>query len=205
MRKLLFVLFSFGFAASLFAQEQVTVSGVVVDESDGSTIPGAAVVMINVKDSTRSRYGITNEQGVFMITNMEKAFYRVSVSSLGFQSYSKIFRTAVGNVDLGTITLLQDTKMLENINVVGEVIAVEQKGDTVLYNADAFKVNPDATTADLVSKMPGITVDKSGVSANGEKVQQVLLDGKRFFGQDPLLSLNTIPAEVVKKWRSLIR
>jgi len=199
MRKLLFLLFSFCFAAPLIAQDQVTVKGVVVDDADGTTIPGAAVLMINVKDSTRSRYGVTNEQGVFIINNMEKAFYRLSVSSLGYQTYSKLFRTAVGNVDLGTITLQQDTKVLENINVVGEVIAVEQKGDTVLYNADAYKVNPDATTADLVSKMPGIVVDKSGVSANGEKVQQVLLDGKRFFGQDPLLSLNTIPAEVVKK------
>ncbi len=199
MRKLLFLVLSCYLALPIMGQDQVTVQGVVADASDGTSIPGVAVIMVNVKDSTRTHYGVTNEQGAFTINNLEKAFYRLNVSSLGYKPFTKLIRTSVGNVNLGTITIEQDTKVLENINVIGEVIAVEQKGDTILYNADAFKVNPDATTADLVSKMPGIVVDNSGVSANGEKVQQVLLDGKRFFGQDPLLSLNTIPAEVVKK------
>ena len=101
-------------------------------------------------------------------------------------------------MNLGRVFVKQDSKLLEAIEVKGDVVAMEIKGDTLQYNADAFKVNQDASTKDLVSKMPGIVVDGTGVSANGETIQQVLLDGKRFFGQDPLLSLNTIPAEVVK-------
>ena len=88
---------------------------------------------------------------------------------------------------------------LKEVQIEEQIAQVQQKGDTTQYNAAAFKANPDASSADLVKKMPGITVDQSGVKANGETVQQVLLDGKRFFGQDPLLSLNTVPAEMVDK------
>ena len=99
---------------------------------------------------------------------------------------------------MGIISLQQDITALDEVIVKGDV-AVQQLGDTTQYNAGAYKTNPDASVKDLVSKMPGIVVGSDGVSANGETVEQVLLDGKRFFGQDPLLSINTIPAEIVDK------
>ncbi len=200
MRKLLligFALVTFGMAKAQDAL--ITVQGMVIDLSDDSALPGATVLLVNVKDSTLSKFGTTNGEGYFKIEKLERAFYRLVVSSLGYKTYSQLVRIANENVNFEKIAIEPDTKVLENINVVGEVIPMEQRGDTILYNADAFKVNPDASATDLVSKMPGIVVDQSGVSANGERIQQVLLDGKRFFGQDPLLSLNTIPAEVVNR------
>ena len=182
-----------------FAQETLTVLGKVVDKADGKEIPGVTVLLVNVKDSTRSRYGVTDEKGSFRIDRLEKAFYRLNITSLGYKPYSRLLRISTDNLNFGAIAIKEDTKYLDNVEVVGEAIPMEIKGDTVMYNADAFKVNADASTADLISKMPGIVVDNSGVSANGEKIEQVLLDGKRFFGQDPLLSLNTIPAEVVNQ------
>jgi hypothetical protein len=200
MRKTLVLFLAFFYAQFVVAQDNLlTVQGNIIDHGDGSAIPGVTVLLVNVKDSTLSRFGVSDEKGAFKIDRVEKAFYRISINSLGYKPYTRILRITVDNYNFGSIALQEDTKMLENVNVIGEVIPMEQKGDTTLYNADAFKVNPDASTTDLISKMPGIVVDKSGVSANGEKIEQVLLDGKRFFGQDPLLSLNTIPAEVVNK------
>ena len=200
MRKILFLLFALFSAQLVTAQENLlTVQGTVIDHADGSAIPGVTVLLVNVKDSTLSRFGVTDEKGAFKIDKVEKAFYRININSMGYKPYTRILRIATDNFNFGSIALQEDTKMLDNVNVIGEVIPMEQKGDTTLYNADAFKVNPDASTTDLISKMPGIVVDNSGVSANGEKIEQVLLDGKRFFGQDPLLSLNTIPAEVVNR------
>jgi hypothetical protein len=200
MRKSLLLLLAFFSYQFVAAQDNLlTVQGTIIDHADGSAIPGVTVLLVNVKDSTLSRFGVTDSKGAFEITRVEKAFYRININSLGYKPYTRILRITVDNYNFGAIALQEDTKMLENVNVIGEVIPMEQKGDTTLYNADAFKVNPDASTTDLISKMPGIVVDKSGVSANGEKIEQVLLDGKRFFGQDPLLSLNTIPAEVVNR------
>ena len=189
------------FAAFLmsFAQEtSITISGRITDESNGSAIPGASVLFVNVKDSTRSKFGATDENGSFTIGGLEKAFFKLRVSSLGHKNYSRILRITQ-DANLGNIPLEQVETILEGVEVIGDVVPMERKGDTLLYNADAFKVNPDASATDLVSKMPGIVVDNGGVTANGEQIEQVLMDGKRFFGQDPLLSLNTIPAEVVNK------
>lgn len=175
-----------------------TIQGVLADGDDATEIVGATIMLTNVRDSTRSKYAITDVNGGFKIENAEAAFYNMSITSMGYKPYAKVLRIGAIDMNLGRVFIKQDSKMLDAIEVKAAVVAMEKKGDTLQYNADAFKVNQDASTKDLVSKMPGIVVDGSGVSANGETIQQVLLDGKRFFGQDPLLSLNTIPAEVVK-------
>ena len=170
-----------------------------IDALDTSGVVGATVMMINVKDSTRSRFVAAGNDGTFTVTGLEQAFYRLQISSVGYQPYRRIFRLTLAETDVGVIRLEPDVKVLDEISVEGEVVPVEQLGDTTQYNAGAYKTNPDASARDLVSKMPGIVVDGDGVSANGESIEQVLLDGKRFFGQDPLLSLNTIPADMVDK------
>ena len=179
--------------------ETITAVGSIKDAKDQSAVIGATILFKNVKDSTRSKYAVSAVDGSFQVKNLEQAFYRIIIQSLSYKTYTQIIRVSQSGVNLGVISLEPDSKVLDVVEIKGDVVPVEQKGDTILYNADAFKVNPDASTRDLVSKMPGIVVDDDGVSANGETVQQVLLDGKRFFGQDPLLSLNTIPAEVVKR------
>jgi len=199
MKYLLIAFLVILFSQDGMAQETVKVSGVLVDFRDGSGLFGATVLLKNIKDSTRSRYAVTGAEGAFLIENVERAFYNLMVSSVGYTPYSRVIRVGALDQNLGKINIQPDTKMLETIEIAGEVVPIETKGDTIIYNADAFKVNPDASTMDLVTKMPGIVVDGSGITANGETVEQVLLDGKRFFGQDPLLSLNTIPAEVVNK------
>ncbi len=183
-----------------FAQENgYRMAGTLLDAIDKSALVGATVLMVNVKDSARSKFAITDGDGKFLIDNLERAFYKLKISSLGYKPYSRILRVSVPDMDVGTLSLEVDAKSLDEVVVEGEVVAVQQIGDTTQYNAAAFKTNPDASASDLVSKMPGIVVDSDGVTANGESIEQVLLDGKRFFGQDPLLSLNTIPAEVVDK------
>jgi hypothetical protein len=198
MKYLFSILFILTSVNLVFAQDLTfEIDGRIVSSEDGTGIPGATVLFINVKDSARSRFSATDESGHFKVNQLEQAFYRLSITSMGFKPYTRILRITT-SANLGNISLEQDEKMLDEIEVHGDV-PMEKKGDTILYNADAYKVNPDASATDLVSKMPGIVVDNNGVSANGEKVEQVLMDGKRFFGQDPLLSLNTIPAEVVNK------
>lgn len=196
-----FFVFSF-FLLSISTPAQETsyrVQGVVVDETDRSPLIGATVMMINIKDSTRSKFAVADGDGKFVIDQLERAFYKLRISNVGYVSYTKLLRVNIPEMDLKTVTIKPDPTMLDEVTVETEVLAVQQIGDTTQYNAAAFKTNPDASAKDLVSKMPGIVVDSDGVTANGESVEQVLLDGKRFFGQDPLLSLNTIPAEVVDK------
>ncbi|SHJ99072.1 Outer membrane receptor proteins, mostly Fe transport [Reichenbachiella agariperforans] len=201
MKRIALVIISMTIGWATYGQEVIKskVYGRLVDKTDGPMLIGATVQLFNIKDSTKSRYAVTDVEGIFLIKDVESAFYKMNIKSLGYKPYSRTVRISIEEMNFGNIFMEQDEKVLEGIEVQGAVVAMEVKGDTVQYNADAYKVNPDASTADLVKKMPGIVIDENGVSANGETVEQVLLDGKRFFGQDPLLSLNTIPAEVVQK------
>jgi hypothetical protein len=92
-----------------------------------------------------------------------------------------------------------DTVAMKTIEVMEDVVAIELKGDTAEFNAKAFKTNPNASAEDLVRKMPGIQVENGTVTAQGEQVRRVLVDGRRFFGDDPAGTLKTVPAEMVDK------
>ena len=88
---------------------------------------------------------------------------------------------------------------MDQVVVEGIQQRVIQQGDTTVYNADAYKVNPDASAEDLIAKMPGIVVDEGNVQAQGENVRRVLVDGQEFFGEDPRTALQTLPAEIIDK------
>lgn len=202
MRKVIIALVSACFLNFGFLNAQndtLSIEGQVLSAADQSPLPGATIMMLNIKDSTKSKYVSTTVNGYFKIENLEQAFYRLKISSISYKPFQKLIRLQLKENDLGAISLQEDIVLIKDVVVEEQYAPVQQKGDTTQYNADAFKTNVDATSSDLVKKMPGIEVSSTGVTANGESVQQVLLDGKRFFGQDPLLSLNTIPAEVVDK------
>ena len=99
-------------------------------------------------------------------------------------------------MQLGTLALQTGGVQLKGVVVTGQAAQSVQKGDTTQFNARAFKTNPDANAQRPDSKMPGVTVGADGkVQAQGENVQQVLVDGKPFFGTDPDAVLKNLPAE----------
>lgn len=196
---LIIIVFLSSFCPAFSQEQKLSISGTLVDATDKSPLISATVLMINIKDSTKSRFAVSDIEGKFSIADLEKAFYRLKISSVGFKPHTQILRVTLQEQALGIISMEPDITTLGEVVVEGEINAVQQIGDTTQYNAAAYKTNPDASAKDLVTKMPGIVVDEDGVTTNGESIEQVLLDGKRFFGQDPLLSLNTIPADIVDK------
>lgn len=87
---------------------------------------------------------------------------------------------------------------IKDIDVKTRATRAEQKGDTLVYNAEAFKVLDGSTAEDLLTKMPGVVVEGGTVQAQGETVQKVLVDGKEFFEGDVNLAIRNIPSEVIK-------
>ncbi len=192
---LAFVLFS-AFAAK--AQNAV-VNGRVLD-AEGQTLPGAAAKAVNTADSLVWYGAVTDNEGYFAVEVVLGGEYALVVSYLGYKDFVKKIELAAGDqVALGDITMIRDAQTLRQLEVEDRAERVTLQGDTAIYNADAFKVNRDADTGKLLEKMPGVTTDGGGVSVQGERVQRVLVDGKEFFGNDPKVALNTIPAEIVDR------
>ncbi len=176
--------------------QNIKVSGKVFEKATLLPLQGVRVVCYqNGKIITGTA---SNAKGVFEININKPDTCLLVFSYLGLKTKNQ---TVIANEDkyLGAIFLDKAEKSLKEITIESTEIRVEQKGDTTSINASAFKVNPDATTEDLVKKMPGITVENGTVKAQGEEVKKVLLDGKEFFGDDAQMALKNLPAEVVDK------
>ncbi|HOY49903.1 MAG TPA: outer membrane beta-barrel protein [Flavobacteriales bacterium] len=178
--------------------QQFELKGRIIDKVSSEGIVGANVGLYRMPDSTLITGIQTDANGNFIIPNVPGGMYRAQVTFVGYSTMRFPVRMNE-NKDIGTKSMESTMKNLKGIEVEGAQQRAVQKGDTTEINADAFKVNPDATAEDLVKKMPGITVDNGVVKAGGEEVKKVLIDGKEFFGDDASMALKNLPAEVVNK------
>jgi len=175
-----------------------SIRGKAVDATNKSAVAGASVSIRKEKDSANVGGVLTDTGGRFVLTGLAPDKYVVKISFFGYKPLIVKVQLVQQNINLGSLKLGIST--YKEITVKGHQVRAEQIGDTVQYNADAFKTNPDATAEDLVKKMPGIIVNTDGsVQAHGETVKQVLVDGKPFFGDDPTTALRNLPSEVIDK------
>lgn len=175
-----------------------TLSGNIIDDADKSALIGVSASLTPISDTGNKIGNVTDVDGNFHISNVPAGTYNFTASYIGYKKYER--RITLGSdLNLGTIKLEVLPTQLKNVVVEDKQIRAQQLGDTTQFNANAYKVNPDASAEDLVAKMPGITSDNNGVKVNGEDVKQVLVDGKPFFGDDPAATLKNLPAEVIDK------
>ena len=187
------------FSLYSFAQSG-KVSGKAIDESTGQPLAGSTASLLYQKDSSLFKNTVTDPQGNFVFESLPADSFIVTLSFVGYQQYISFITINENERDLGEMKLMKQGSDLSGVTIVAKVPPVSQKGDTAQYNASQFKVNPDANAEDLIKKMPGITVDKAGtVTAQGEQVRNVTVDGKKFFGDDATAALKNLPAEIIDK------
>jgi hypothetical protein len=176
-----------------------TVRGYLQDSVSSAALSDATVSIIRSRDSMLISFTLSNDKGFFEIRNIEPGDYQLISSFQGLQTYKKRFSITAEKpvVDMNTIKMSRFYKTMDEI-VIKDDAPVKVKGDTIAYNADAFKTKPNATVEDLLKKLPGVQVDKDGtVKAQGENVQKVYVDGKEFFGTDPKLATKNLNADMV--------
>ena len=197
-RSMKFILtFSLLFASSLlFAQKTYPIGGKLKYAESKEPVVGATIFILTT-DSSIAAGAVSNDKGEFTV-DLDRGEYIIKINYLGLQPYSEPLRVWRDDY-LGTILLSEKTTDLEGVNINKQVLQATTQGDTTTFNAKAYKTNQNANAKDLLEKMPGVQDDNGELKAQGEKVQQVLVDGKLFFGQDPKTALTTLPAEVVDK------
>jgi hypothetical protein len=200
MRKLAgIIIASFFFNIAAFAQS-ANINGKIIDKVDSKTVAGAIVSLLKQKDSSVVSETVSSAEGDFLFTNITPDSLILKINTLNYQEYISFITLKNENKTLATIGLEPQGKNLASVTIVTRTPPVVQKGDTAQFSASQYKVNPDATTEDLIKKMPGITVAKDGtVTAQGETVKKVTIDGKDFFGDDASAALKNINAEAVDK------
>lgn len=78
-------------------------------------------------------------------------------------------------------------------------VMIVNRGDTIIYNASAFKLASGSMLDALIAQLPGVTLDDNGnITVNGQHVNTLLLNGKDFFRGETHLALKNLPSYVVK-------
>lgn len=177
--------------------------GRVKDKTSETTMPGATIMLLNKADSTFYKYSITNAEGEFQLKQVKVGEFILQISFIGYESFYQPVSVTSNNLpetDLGDLQMSTKTELIKTVEIQDELVPILIKKDTIEYNADAFKTQPDASVGDLLKKLPGVEVSKDGtVKAQGENVKKILIDGKQFFGDDTKLATENLPADMVKK------
>ena len=184
----------------LVAQGRVTVSGTVTDKNTGEPLPSATVSIAPSSDKDAKKYTSTDLDGKFAFTSVSYDSYVIGVTYVGYKADEKRLRvTDKKDSYIVTFKLDEDAQMLGEVSVQGRATRAEQKGDSLFYNAEAFKVMQGSSAEDLLSKMPGIVVEGGTIQAQGENVKKILVDGKEkeFFDGDVNLAIKNLPSDVI--------
>src|SRR5882762_10419758 len=193
--------FLFFLIASTASAQKFTIKGQLADTT--GVLPGATILILQQKDSSLVQFGVSNASGLFEIKNISQGDYLFKITFVGYSSYVQKFSPRPANgfeINMGKIKMRSKSSQLNEVVVKGEKDPVTVKKDTIEFNASSFKVKTNANVEDLLKKMPSIEVDNDGnITAQGEQVQKVMVDGKEFFGQDPKMATRNLPADAVDK------
>ncbi len=192
------MLCTFSFAVSAIAQSTGELTLKLLDSKTNNAIVGATVALADSEKKTI--YKSSNGDGSSSFTSLASGSYELVATFLGYDTLRRTVAIDGRILNLGNLTMSPSSVKLDRVDINAMAIRTTQSGDTVIYNADAYKVSADAAVEGLLAKMPGIKVDDDGeVEAQGEAVQKVYLDGKEFFGEDVALAVKNIPADIIAK------
>jgi hypothetical protein len=175
------------------------VRGYVFDSTSKAPIAYAHITLSPIPLSDFPFYTTTNDKGYFEFRRINPGKYLIEITFIGFEKYIDTIQISWGGKVLDTIFLKQSYVSLKEVVVTDKVPQVEQKGDTLIFNASAFRTAPNSTLEDLILKFPGVEKDENVIKVQGEEVKKVLVDGRRFFGDDPNIALKNLPAEIVEQ------
>jgi len=202
MKTLLPLLFAAFCCSSIYAQKTHVVKGYVVDTAYTTRLINASVSVLNAKDSTLVNFSRVASSGAFQIGNLKQGQFILLVTYPSYADYVDRFvlDSSATEKDFGKINLTLKAKLLQDVIIRGTAGAIKIKGDTTEFNAAAFTIEANSKVEDLLKQLPGIQVDKDGkITAQGQTVSKVLVDGEEFFGDDPTLVTKNIRGDMVDK------
>lgn len=194
------------FAVSLCASA-ADLRGTLVSGTDRSPLSGASVrLMRNNADSTFVAAVSAGNDGSFRMGGVARGKYIVSFTFLGYETVTRNVEMAGKNVNLGEIAMTESSILLQETTVVGVKTEIVVKEDTIEYNADSYRTQPNAVVEDLLKRLPGVEVDSEGkITANGKEITKILVDGEEFFSDDPKVATKNLPVNMVDKLQVIDR
>lgn len=181
-----------------------SITGVLADSMTRLPVEYAAVGIVESESGKVVNGSLTDNKGLFKIGELPLGRYEVQVSFIGYAS------KAISNVvltpqrpdyDFGTILLIPESQLLEEIRVLGEAALIEARPDKIIYNAERDVTSAGGDASDVLRKVPLLTVDFDGnVSLRGSENVRILINGRPsgMFSSNVGDALKMMPADQIK-------
>ena len=197
--RILLSIFAVFIGLTASAQAAFIVKLKLVDAKTGDPVSFATASLTVKGETTAAKYVLTDAEGAASLTKVKKGTYVFKAELMGYVTHQQEL-VVEKNIDLGNIKMEEDVKVLDaaSVSAVGNPIVV--KKDTIEYTASSFKTSDNDMLEELLKKLPGVEVEADGsITANGETITKIMIDGKSFFLDDPQLASKNIPAKLIEK------
>lgn len=195
-----FFTFSIFCVTVAFAQTKpFKISGTLIAEADKIPLEAATIYLERVKDSSLVTYTISDKDGTFSLEGKTTdSRLNLYISYVGYQTHSQPIHLNQEAINLNAINLKTDLNALEEVLITSRA-PVRIKKDTLEFNASSFKTKKDANIEDLLKQLPGVEVDPKGkITVNGKAVDEILVNGKPFFGNDPTIATRNLSKDIIE-------
>ncbi len=202
------------------AADSFSLKGTVKDRLTGTMLFGAHARLLNPIDNSLlkeqealKKWG-TLSGGIYTETGRISEFnfnvpdrtkkYILEILKEGYESYRDTidpakFSRKLAEIDLGSIYMARKARKLDELTVTATKVKFYHKGDTLVYNADAFNLAEGSMLDAVIHQLPGVELKPDGrIYVNGRFVESLLLNGKDFFKGNNQLMLENIGAYTVK-------
>ncbi len=181
-----------------------SIEGTLLDSITSEPVDYASIGIIDAQSGKIINGGISDERGVFHISELPVGTYTLQISFIGY-SVKTLENIQLSlkkpDADLNIIILTPESKILNEIKVVGEAALVEFKPDKIVYNAERDVTSAGGDASDVLRKVPLLTVDFDGnVSLRGSENIKILINGRPsgMFNSNVAEALKMMPADQVK-------
>jgi hypothetical protein len=200
-KHLILMLICLFIVTSAKSQENFKVKGITIDSTSKNVIEEATIVVLSAKDSVLQKFTYT-KKGIFVISGLTSGKFILMVSYPEYAEFTAPFELNAANpsYNFNRISLILQSKLLNEVIISARVVPMKMKGDTTEFNAAAYATQKNAKVEDLLKQLHGMKINQSGVIMfQGEPVAKFLVDGEEFFSDDPALITKNIRADMVSK------
>ena len=214
IKKLFCVVFLSCFCAIIFAQGSFSlldintttsdIRAIVLDSLENDTLVAATVSLYTTKDSALVKTTLTDKKGEFVFKDVKPSLYYLQIRFLGYAPLvvhiPELFFSS-SEINLGNLNMRFTTFELDEVVVTAQIPEFIIKGDTIEYNAAAFRVGEGDVLAELLKQMPGLEVSEGGgiSTTDGKYVTRIFINDKEYFGINPSMATQNLPAFIVDK------
>jgi outer membrane receptor protein involved in Fe transport len=179
------------------------ISGTIIDSTAAKGVEFASIALFNVATNAAIDGTTADENGKFSITKVAPGNYKLLISFIGFKdkAVNNIQVVKGQDIELGSVKLSANTKTLDEVTITGEKSMVEEKVDRLVYNAEKDITAKGGDAADILRKVPLLSVDLDGnLSLRGSSNIRVLINNKpsTIIASNVADALKQIPADMIK-------